>query len=233
MGVGEAPDLKPIGLQPLEIGQGLDAEQWAEQEFGGAKLGNSRLTERLVSSARVLGAMPGRTLGGASQGDWPAVKGFYRMIDKPDDSALNAASILAPHRARTIQRMMTQTTVLCIQDGTDLNYNRLDLCEGLGVLSKNQTGAQTRGLHLHSTFAVTTEGLPLGVLGAQFSAPKPKDQTDTRKAMNTPIEEKKTFAWIEGYRACVELDKQLPQTRQICVMDREADFFELFDEQRQ
>jgi len=51
MGVGEAPDLKPLGLQPLEIGQGLDAEQWAEQEFGGAKLGNSRLTERLVSSA--------------------------------------------------------------------------------------------------------------------------------------------------------------------------------------
>ena len=47
-----------------------------------------------------------------------------------------------------------------------------------------------------------------------------------------PIEEKKTFAWIEGLRDCVELDKQLPDTHQICVMDREADFFELFDEQR-
>ena len=227
MGVAE-----PVGVQPLEIGQGLDAAQWAEQEFGGANLGDSRLNERLVSSAQALGAMPGRTLSGARQGDWPAVKGYYRMIDKPDDSVLNAQAILAPHRERTVQRMMGQSIVLCIQDGTDLNYNQLDQCIGLGVLSKNQTGAKTRGLHLHSTLVVSTEGLPLGLLQAQFSAPEPKSETDTRAPASVPIEEKKTFAWIEGLRTCVELDKQLPGTRQINVMDREADFFELFDEQR-
>ena len=227
MGVAER-----LCVQSLEIGQGLDAAQWAAQEFGGAKLGDSRLAERLVTSAQALGAMPGHTLSGARQGDWPAVKGYYRMIDKPDDSSLNAQAILAPHRERTVQRMMGQPTVLCIQDGTDLNYNQLDQCIGLGVLSKNQTGAKTRGLHLHSTFVVSTEGLPLGVLNAQFSAPQPKPQGDTRPAPSIPIEEKRTFCWIEGLRDCVELNKQLPQTRQICVMDREADFFELFDEQR-
>ena len=154
---------EPVGLQPLEIAHGLDADQWSAQEFGGANLGDSRLNERLVSSAQALGAMPGRTLSGAVKGDWPTVKGYYRMIDKPDDSALNAEAILAPHRVRTIQRMKGQSTVLCIQDGTDLNYNHLDQCLGLGVLSKNQTGAKTRGLHLHSTFVVSADGLPLGV----------------------------------------------------------------------
>jgi hypothetical protein len=227
MGVTE-----PVGLQPLEIAQGLDADQWATQEFGGAQLGDSRLNERLVTSAQALGAMPGRTLSGTRQGDWPAVKGYYRMIDKPDDSALNAAAILAPHRMRTVQRMMAQTTVLCIQDGTDLNYNQLEQCIGLGVLSKNQTGAKTRGLHLHSTFCVTTEGLPLGVLNAQFSAPQPKSESDTRPQASIPIEEKKTFTWIKGLRDCVALSRQLPDTRLVSVMDREADFFELFDEQR-
>ena len=227
MGVAER-----LCLQPLEIGQGLDAGQWAAQEFGGAKLGDSRLAERLVSSALALGAMPGRTLSATVQGDWPAVKGYYRMIDKPETGALTAAAILAPHRERTVQRMMAQSTVLCIQDGTDLNYNQLDQCIGLGVLGKNQTGAKTRGLHLHSTFVVTTGGLPLGVLNAQFSAPQPKSETDTRQPASIPIEEKKTFSWIEGLRDCVELDKQLPDTHQVCVMDREADFFELFDEQR-
>jgi hypothetical protein len=64
--------------------------------------------------------------------------------------------------------MLAQHTVLCIQDGTDLNYNQLEQCVGLGILSKNQTGAKTRGLHLHSTFAVTGEGVPLGVLQAQL-----------------------------------------------------------------
>ena len=47
------------------------------------------VNERLVASAQALGAMPGRTLSGARQGDWPAVKGYYRMIDKPDDSGLD------------------------------------------------------------------------------------------------------------------------------------------------
>lgn len=227
MGVAE-----PVGVQPLEIGQGLDAAQWGAQEFGGAKLGDSRLAERLVASASALGAMPGRSLSGARQGDWPAVKGYYRLIDKPETEALNAQAILAPHRARTVQRMMGQPTVLCIQDGTDLNYNQLDQCSDLGVLSKNQTGAKTRGLHLHSTFVVSTDGLPLGVLNAQFSAPQPRSETDTRQAASIAIEEKKTFSWIEGLRGCVEMAKQLPNTHQICVMDREADFFELFDEQR-
>ena len=227
MGVAE-----PLGRQPLQIGEGLDADQWAAQEFGGATLGDSRLAERLVESAKAMGTMPGRTLSAAVHGDWPAVKGYYRMIDKPDDSALTPDAILAPHRERTVQRMMTQSTVLCIQDGTSLNFNQLEQCAGLGVLSKNQTGATSRGLHLHSTIVVSTEGLPLGVLAAQFSAPQPKAEPDPRPAASIPIEEKKTFAWIKGVRDCVALAKDLPNTRQICVMDREADFFELFEEQR-
>jgi hypothetical protein len=69
------------------------------------------------------------------------------------------------------QRMKSQKTALGIQDGTDLNYNDLAECEGLGVIDSNQPGAQSRGLHLHSTLAVTTDGLPLGVLRTQCWAP--------------------------------------------------------------
>jgi hypothetical protein len=224
---------KPPGLQPLQIGDALDALEWAAQEFGGADLGDKRHNDRLVTSAQLQATMPGRTISAASQGDWPTVKAYYRMIDQPDDSQITPEAILAPHRQSTIRRMLAQHTVLCIQDGTDLNYNQLEQCVGLGILSKNQTGAKTRGLHLHSTFAVTGEGVPLGVLQAQFSAPEPKDEADQRSSANTPIEEKKTFAWIKGLRDCEDLTKLLPQTHIISVMDREADFFELFDEQRQ
>jgi hypothetical protein len=88
------------------------------------------------------------------------------------------------------------------------------------------------GLHLHSTFVVSTEGVPLGVLNAQFSAPVAKSAQDKRPSHDIPIEYKKSFVWIAGLRQCVSLSQALPQTRQISVMDREADFFELFDEQR-
>ena len=227
--MGVAPPPAPLVLQ---IAQGLDEAQWAAHEFGGAQLGDQRLGERLVQSVDALAAMPGRAFCGAAQGDKAAVKAYYRLIDKPDDSQVTMDAILAPHRERTIQRMRSQTTVLCIQDGSDLNYSGLAQCEGLGSIGTNQTGARSPGLHLHSTLAVSTEGLPLGVLGAQCSAPIVRAADDDRSTSDIPIDEKKTFSWIQGLRECIEVAKQLPDTRLVCVMDREADFFELFDEQR-
>ena len=222
----------PTGLVALEIAAGLDGDQWAAHEFGGADLGDRRINARLGEFARTLGAMPGRAFCGAAQGDKAAIKAYYRLIERPDDSQVTMQAILAPHRLRTVQRMKAQATVLCIQDGTDVNYSGLVECVGLGVIGSNQTGAQSGGLHLHSTLVLTTEGLPLGVLGAQCSAPTPRASEDLRPAAAIPIEEKKTFAWIKGLRECNDLAAELPDTRQVCVMDREADFYELFDEQR-
>ncbi len=57
--------------------------------------------------------------------DWAAVKGYYRLIDKPDDSAVSMVGILLPHRQRTVRRMKGQKIVLCVQDSTDLDYASL------------------------------------------------------------------------------------------------------------
>lgn len=156
---------EPAGLGALAIDEGLEGEVWADNEFGGSSLGDRRLSDRLVNSARAQANQPGRSFCGVVQGDWAAAKGYYRLIDQPDDSAVTLEAIIAPHRQRTVQRMKSHSTVLCIQDGTDINYSSLAQCKGLGVIGTNQTGASSRGLHLHSTLAVSTEGLPLGVLG--------------------------------------------------------------------
>jgi len=101
-------------------------------------------------------------------------------------------NILLPHREQTIRRMKAEKTVLCIQDGSDLNYSTLDKCEGLGVIGTNQTGAQSRGLHLHSTLAINTDGLPLGV---HFSLPPNNEYLHQTKACVGPgyIPRAKTF----------------------------------------
>ena len=221
------------GLGALSPVDGLETEHWAQNEFGGAPLGDVRLSRRLVNVVADKAEMPGRAFSGVAKGDWPRVKAYYRMIDQPDESAVTMSNILLPHRQRTIRRMQGQKTVLCVQDGSDLNYNNLDQCEGLGEIGKNQTGAKSRGLHLHSTFTVAPNGLPLGVLRADCSAPESKSPEDDRPACKIPIEEKKTFIWIEHHRDLVELSATMPHTRLIDVCDREADFFELFDEQRQ
>lgn len=182
--------------------------------------------------AEDMAEVPDRAYSGVAQGDWPKVKGYYRMIDQPDESAVTMPNILLPHRERTVRRMQGQKTVLCIQDGSELDYNSLDKCEGLAELKSNQTGAKHRGLHLHSTLAVAPNGLPLGVLRSECKAPEGKQPEEDRPSSQVPIEEKKTFTWIEHHRDLVELSSQMPQTRLIEVCDRGADFFELFDEQR-
>lgn len=220
------------GCSILDPGDGLDEETWAEKEFGRAPLGDARLSKRLVKSAKAKADEPWRAFCGVAQGDWAAVKGYYRLIDAPDESAVTMANILRPHRERTLRRMQGQQTVLCIQDGTDLDYNSLAECEGLGEIGTNQTGAKSRGLHLHSTLAVASNGLPLGVLRAQCLAPELKSPEEERPSHAIPIEEKKTFVWIEHHRDMVETAAEMPHTQLIDVCDRRADFFELFDEQR-
>jgi hypothetical protein len=138
------------GRSALGPANGLEAETWSEKEFGGAPLGDERLSKRLVKVASAKGDSPERAFCGVVQGDGAAVKGYYRLIDMPEDSAVTMDNILQPHRDRTVRRMQGQHTVLCLQDGSDLDYNSLAACTGLGEIGANQTGAKSRGLHLHT-----------------------------------------------------------------------------------
>ena len=180
--VDAAPALAPA--------EGLDSGAWTVNEFGGAPLGDQRLSARLVKSAGLLASLPGEAITANASHDRAAVKGYYRLIDQPVSSAVTPENILAPHRARTLQRMRGQDTVLCIQDGTDLNFATRPHCEGLGIIGRNQTASKTLGLHLHLTLAVDGAGLPLGVLRCGFEAPpggaaRPADEPPPAAAQET------------------------------------------------
>ena len=212
-------------IPALGPGEGLDRAQWAEQEFGGAPLGDVRLSRRLVKSVTVQADAPMASFPSAAQSDKALVRGYYRLIDQPDDSQLTPANILAPHRARTLGRMQGQEVVLCLQDGTDLNFAEHPGCAGLGLISKNKGAAGTLGLHMHSTLVVNGAGIPLGVPHIQYEAP------DGQAEKNKPLEQRKTNRWLRGLQQCAEFADQLDGVRPVAVMDREADVFDLFAEQ--
>jgi len=223
--LGLAPD---AGWTPLTPEQGLEGEEWAENEFGGAPLGDQRCTQRLVMIAHTKGQHPGCSWTEAVNGDKAAVKGYYRFIESPEDSAVTMENILLPHRERTKRRMADQSRVLCIQDTTDLDFATLVNCLGLGVIGKNQTSTESKGLRLHSTFTVSARGLPLGLLRAPCYARELKPEHRGRDLRYLPLEEKETYRWVEGLRDCQTVAHELPRTQLVCVMDREGDFFELF-----
>lgn len=221
------------GLGPLPLDADLNSQAWAQREFGGAPLGDLRLSQRLVQSAAMQANDPMASFPDAAGGDRAMIKGHYRLLDQPDDSAVTLENILAPHRQQTLRRMQAEKTVLCIHDGTDLDYNGAAECEGLGVIGTNQTGARSRGLHLHSTLTVTDEGLPLGVLSTRCSAPQGRAENDERPPAQVPIEEKKGHDWLLAVRECEAVAAGMPHTKLVQVMDREADFFELFHDWRE
>lgn len=211
-------------LRPLALEDGQGAEEWAQQEFGAVQLGDKRFRDRLIKIAHDRSKKPDASYLEAVGGDRKAVKGYYYFVDSSRPE-ITPEAILAGHRERTIERMMAHETVLVVQDTSDLNFASRHHTEGLGPIGTNQTGAQSLGLRLHSSLALSAEGLPLGVLRSSCFAPEPYGEAGKQ---SRPIEEKKSFRWLEGHRDCVEISKMMPKTRILSVMDREADLFELF-----
>lgn len=220
-------------VEPLSVNEVVDDDQWAQNEFGDAQLGDQRRAKRLVEIADNKMKSPGKSYNQAANGNKAQIKGYYRLIEKEDDlSEVNMPNILNPHKERTIRRMKSEEVVLCISDTTDLNYSHLDDCEGLGIIGSNQTKTVSNGLRLHSMLAVNQEGLPLGLIRTDCTAPQIKSKKDKRSRSEIPLEEKKIFCWIEDIRETMKIKDQLSETKIINVMDREGDCFELFDEHR-
>lgn len=212
----------------LEVTAGLGEKEWAAHEFGGAELGDKRLTKRLVKIAADRGGKPACSYSEAVSGDKQELKAYYGFLAKENEEMTDTA-ILTAHRGRTVQRIKGQERVLAIQDTTDLNYATSTSCAGLGVIAQNNgKSAGTKGLSLHSLFMVSDQGLPVGIGGWECYAPEIHKEGDHRNRL--PIEEKESYRWLKGYRETLALKAECPKTQIVAVMDREADIDEIFQE---
>jgi len=218
----------PFPWSALPPESGLDAAGWTEQEWGGCSLGHELLTRRLVRIAGQKAAQPGASYSEACGGDRYDIKAYYRFLN-PKARPLLPEQILAGHRLQTLRRMKGQKVVLIPQDSSDLNLSGRAACAGLGQIGTNQTGAQSRGLRLHSALALTAEGLPLGVLRVHGDAPESAKGKDPQR----PIEAKDSYRWLLAYKDACAIAALLPDTQIVSLGDREADMFELFDCRRQ
>ena len=206
--------------QPIVPNTGGDAGDWAEWELGRAALGDRRLTRRLVTCARLQARQPGASFRTAAQHDRAAVAGYYRLMERPSEPLAGlAARILEPQRQRTLECMRSSQAVLCLQDGTTLNFATRPATTGLGRLEGGR-GDGARGLHLHAMLAVDQRGVPLGVPRLEFDAPA------------RPAATSKSGRWLRGLEACAELAAEIGNVPLISVMDREGDCFELFRQPR-
>lgn len=215
-------------IVPLSLEESLGNAQWVAAEFGAADLGHLDATQRLVRIAQAKAQNPSAPYTECFAGDRHELKAYYRFINKKHER-MTPAGILSGHRQETIRRIKGQRRVLAVQDTTDLDFSERLHCNDLGDIGKNQTGAVSQGLKMHSLLPLTEAGLLLGVLQTHIYASHFHSED---KAQNRPIEEKDSFRWLRAIDELVEVSEWAPETELIAIGDRESDLFELFDYRR-
>jgi hypothetical protein len=216
-------------IKPVDVEEAFHNGNWVDAEFGKVDLGHEDRNQRFVRIVTAKAQQPSAPYTECFAGNRHELKAYYRLIDSEAEE-VNPESMLQTHRERTIGRMKKCRRVLGIQDTTDLDFSERLHCNGLGDIGKNQTGAVSQGLKMHSLLAVSEPGVPLGVLKTQIYA---SHYDEIPKAQNRPIEEKETYRWLSMIDSLNDAAQYLPpEIEVIGVGDRESDMFELFDYRR-
>lgn len=197
---------------------------WCDQEFAGVQLGDARLQRRLKMLVEQFVQQPEAPIPQAC-GNWAQSKAAYRFFD---NGKVDPQEILRSHTQGTLERCREQAVILAVQDTTELNYSTHPQTEDLGPISSNAD--QTIGFLVHSTMAVTLQGVPLGLLEVQTWARESRQFGQNHQRKGRPLTDKESYKWVKGLRALQALQPQVPQTQLVMVADRDADLYELFVE---
>ncbi|MFK4719274.1 hypothetical protein ABIE89_000374 [Bradyrhizobium niftali] len=138
--------------------------------------------------------------------DWANTKAAYRFFS---NDRVSEADILAGHFQSTRDRATaTEGLVLVLHDTTEFSYQR-EKSEAIGITKSINSGRDKAGrlrshtvcgILMHSSLAVTIEGVPLGLAAVKFwTRKKFKGTAALKKKINPtriPIEKKESVRWV-------------------------------------
>ncbi|WGR73021.1 MULTISPECIES: IS4 family transposase [unclassified Bradyrhizobium] len=168
--------------------------------------------------------------------DWANTKAAYRFFS---NNRVSEVDILAGHFQSTRDRATaTEGLVLVPHDTTEFGYQR-EKSEAIGITKSINSGRDKAGrlrshtvcgILMHSSLAVTIDGVPLGLAAVKFWTQKKfKETAALKKKINPtriPIEKKESVRWLENLKQSTQLLDH--PGRCIHVGDRESDIYELF-----
>jgi Transposase Tn5 dimerisation domain len=153
---------------------------------------------------------------------------------------VSEADILTGHFKATQERIAAscEGPVLMLHDTTEFSWKRESI-QSIGMLGTTHCGHDSEGrvrhhtvcgLLMHSSLAVTGEGLPLGLAAIKFwSRSKFKGTAALKRSINptrVPIEQKESMCWLDNVRQSSAMFEQ-PE-RCVHIGDRGSDIYELF-----
>src|SRR5580692_640901 len=217
------------------IADGKPPEAGVDREVAECEFKDERLGKRFRSLLEQLSSSPGDAIPLVCQ-DWANTKAAYRFLD---NDRVSETEILAGHFHATRDRAAAADgPILVLHDTTEFTYKRDDI-EAIGKTKVGVAGVDRDGrprlytacgILMHSSLAVTTDGLPLGLTAIKFwSREKFKGTNALKKRINptrVPIEEKESIRWLDN----LQRSTALLERPEFCVHigDRESDIYELF-----
>lgn len=198
-------------------------EEWAAEEFSGARLKDKRLTKRLVKITGALMAAPGSSVPKAC-GSWGASKAAYRFFD---NKRVDTDEIIRTHREGVQKRAAREKVVLAVADTTQVDFTSHPETDGLGPLADTVH----HGMFLQPVLAVTPEGVPLGVIDRKIWVRNIDNfaKGHASKKRKLPIQAKESVKWLESLQAAEAFQLALGEggPRVISTFDREGDVFDV------
>ena len=174
-------------------------DHWIDAEVDDGAFPDARLARRLRALLGQLARAPGQSIALVCQ-DWANTKAAYRFLS---NKHVSEAEILAGHFEATRARVAAsgEQPVLMLHDTTEFSWRRQSH-QGIGMLGTTHSGCDAQGrlchhtvcgLLMHSSLAITCEGLPLGLAAIKFwSRAKFKGTNALKRSVNptrVPIEE--------------------------------------------
>jgi len=208
---------------------------WLDHELADCDFKDERLGKRFRALIEQLSSSPGNSIPLVCQ-DWANTKAAYRFLD---NDRVSEVEILGGHFQATRDRAAAVSApILVLHDTTEFTYKRDDI-EAIGKTTIGVAGVDRDGhprlytacgILMHSSLAVTTDGLPLGLTAIKFwSREKFKGTNALKKRINptrVPIEEKESMRWLDNLRRSTALLGRPDSC--VHIGDRESDIYELF-----
>lgn len=189
-------------------------------EFIHVDLKDRRRDRRLATVAEALFQTPGASISGAC-GGWKESMAAFRLFNS---EAVTPQALLSPHQQAVAQRCAGHACVAVSQDTTELDFTRMKEMQGLGPMNYKHR----RGLFMHSLYAVSEAGLPLGLWDIGLTARKEASFGSSDQRKQRPAKTKESQRWTDGYLKTCELARLLPKCEVFSISDREGDIFEVF-----
>ena len=208
---------------------------WIDREIAGCEFRDARLGDRFRKLLAQIGSAMGQSIPLVCQ-DWANTKAAYRFFS---NDRVSEVDILAGHFQATRDRVVAADGLaLVLHDTTEFTYQR-EKSEAIGITKSINSGRDKAGrlrshtvcgILMHSSLAVTIEGLPLGLAAVKFwTRKKFKGTAALKKKINltrVPIEKKESIRWLENLKQSTELLDD--PGRCVHIGDRESDIYELF-----